>query len=386
MRRRLAFPLLLVFSVSPLLAAEKKPLTVDDMWAVQRVGTPVLSPDGKSVAYTVSAYDMEENRSNGDVWVVPLSGGSPRRLTANKASDGSPAWGPDGKRIAFVSKRDGDTAAQLYVIPIDGGEPERITEMPIGISNPKWLPDGKRIAFVSHVVAGAESPADTKKALEAREKNKVKARVTENRLFRFWDRWLTDGEFPHIFVVDVGTKKVTDLLPGSKRLFDLQEGTGHLDVSPDGKWIAFEANATPQPYEKLNRDVFLVPTAGGEVRDLTAANLADDSDPVFSPDGKAIAYGLEVKADGWPDSTRLAVIDVSSGHAAVLTEPFDVSAGGWAWSPDGRTIVFHAESRARTNLYAIPRRAGRRRRFATAERPRAPTSRRTGRSCSSSIR
>ena len=339
-------------------AAEKKPLTVDDMWAVQRVGTPALSPDGKTVAYTVSVYDMEENRSNGDVWIVPLAGGTPRRLTTNKASDGSPDWSSDGKRIAFTSKRGEDKANQLYVIAVDGGEPERLTDMPLAVTNPKWLPDGKRIAFVSHVIATAESPADTRKALEAREKNKVKARVTENRLFRFWDRWLTDDEFPHIFVVDVATKKVTDLLPGSKRLFGLQEGTGSFDVSPDGAWIAFEANSTPAPYEKLNRDVFLVPTAGGEVRNLTTANAADDTDPVFSPDGRAIAYGVEVKADGWPDRTRLALMDVASGRTNVLTETFDVSAGGWSWSPDGRTVVFHAESRARTNLYAIPAKGG----------------------------
>ena len=113
MRGRLGFLLLLAFSVSALLAAEKKPLTIDDMWAVQRVGTPRLSPDGKTVAYTVSVYDMEENKSNGDVWIVPLTGGAPRRLTTNKASDGSPAWSPDGRRLAFTSKREGDTAAQL---------------------------------------------------------------------------------------------------------------------------------------------------------------------------------------------------------------------------------------------------------------------------------
>src|SRR4029453_17200022 len=348
----------LVSCAAPLTAADKKPLTVEDMWSVQRVGMPALSPDGRAVAYTVSVYDMEENKSNGDVWIVPLSGGSPRRLTISKASDGSPAWSPDGKRIAFTSKRDDDKVNQIYVIAVDGGEPERLTEMPIGVSNPKWLPDGKRIAFVSHVIAGAESPADTKKALEARDKNKVKAHVTENRLFRYWGRWLPEHEFPHIFVADGATKKVTDLPPGSKRLFDLQEGTGHFDVSPDGKWIAFEANSTPEPYEKLNRDVFLAPAAGGEIRNLTVANPADDSDPVFSPDGKAIAYGVEVKADGWPDRTRLAVLDVASGKTSVLTEPFDVSASRWAWSADGRTIVFPAWSRERTNLSAIPAKGG----------------------------
>ncbi|MGI0148133.1 MAG: TolB family protein, partial [Thermoplasmata archaeon] len=139
-----AIPILLVFLCSAAgLAADKKPLTVDDMWAVQRVGSPALSPDGKTVAYTVSVYDMEENRGNGDVWTVPLAGGTPRRLTTNKASDGSPAWSPDGKRIAFTSKREDDKVGQLYVISVDGGEPERVTEMPLAATNPKWLPDGK---------------------------------------------------------------------------------------------------------------------------------------------------------------------------------------------------------------------------------------------------
>jgi dipeptidyl aminopeptidase/acylaminoacyl peptidase len=332
---------------------DRRPLTIEDVWAVQRVGAPVLSPDGATVAYTVSVYDMDENKSNADIWLLPVAGGSPRRLTAHKASDNSPEWSPDGKRIAFVSKRENDAAGQLYVIAVDGGEAQRLTELPLGVSDPKWLPDGRRIAFVAHVIAGAETPEATKKALEAREKNKVKARVTQSRLFRFWDRWLTDEEYPHLFVLDVETRALADLLPGSKRYFGLQDGSGAFDVSPDGRTIVFAANATEPPYRTLNSDLFAVPTAGGDVRNLTAANPADDSDPVFSPDGARIAYGRERKADGWPDYTRLAVLDLASGRAADLTEGWESSAADWSWTPDGESLVFHAEARARTNVYRV---------------------------------
>jgi dipeptidyl aminopeptidase/acylaminoacyl peptidase len=354
MALRMVAWLCLAVWAGPVEAADKRPFTVDVMWAVRRVGTPALSPDGAQVAYTVSVYDLEENRANGDVWVVPLAGGSPRRLTTNKASDGSPAWSPDGRRLAFVSRREGDAAGQLYVLPLDGGEAEKVTDMPLAVSNPKWLPDGKRIAFVSSVIADAETPEATKKALEVREKNKVKARVTEDRLYRFWDRWLTDGEYPHIFVVDLESRKVTDLLPGSRRHMSLTDGTGEFDVSPDGATIVFSANSTPAPFRTLNQDVFAVPTTGGEVRNLTGGNPADDENPVFSPDGRRLAYGLQKKADGWPDRTRLALLDVATGTTTVLTEAFDHSPADWTWTPDGASIVFHAEVRARTGLFAVP--------------------------------
>jgi dipeptidyl aminopeptidase/acylaminoacyl peptidase len=356
--RRFVPGLLVFVLVVPVAAAEKKPLTAETLWTLQRVGSPVVSPDGKTAAYTVNIYDMEADRGNTDIWISPVAGGPARHLTTNKASDGSPAWSPDGKRIAFVSKREDDKASQLYVIPVDGGEPERLTEMPLSVSNPKWFPDGSRIAFVSSVIAGSETPEATKKALEAREKSKVKARVTENRLYRFWDHWLTDGEYPRIFVVDVTTKKVTDLLPGSKRIFGLEDGAGSFDISPDGASIAFEANSTPEPYHEWNTDIFLLPVSGGEPRNLTADNPAEDKNPIFSPDGKSLAYGLERKADGWPDQTRLAVLDPVSGKSRVLTEDFDKSAGGWSWTANGSTLVFHTEARGRGSLYAVSARGG----------------------------
>ena len=224
------------------------------MWAVRRVGAPFLSPGWKDRGLHGLRLRHGGEQSQRRHLDRGGRGRSAAASHANKASDSSPAWSPDGKRIAFVSKRDGDSAAQLYVISVEGGEAERMTEMPLAVSNPAWFPDGTRIAFVSHVIAGAESLAETKKALEAREKNKVKARVTENRLYRFWDRWLTDDEYPRIFVLDLPSRKVTDLLPGSKRYFDLQEGTGSFDIAPDGSAIVFEANSSEEPYKTTNAD------------------------------------------------------------------------------------------------------------------------------------
>ncbi|HSB36251.1 MAG TPA: S9 family peptidase [Thermoanaerobaculia bacterium] len=354
MRRTTALVFLLAGALAAPAAPEKTPLTIDDVWALPRVGTPALSPDGTTAAFTVSVWDPEEDKSNADIWLLDVASGASRKLTSHKASDTSPAFSPDGRRVAFLSKRDGDKATQLYVIATDGGEAERLTEMPSGVSSPKWFPDGKKIAFVSAVVGAEGTPESTRKALEAREKAKVKAHVSENRLFRFWDRWLTYDEWPHLFTVDVATRKVTDLLPGSKRFFDLMEGTGRYDVAPDGSALVFAANSTEPPFRTVNSDLFLVPAAGGPPRNLTADNPAEDDDPVFSPDGKAIAYVREVKADGWPDYGRLALLDVATGKSLMLTDGWENSVGRHDFTRDGKAVVFTAEERARGILWTIP--------------------------------
>ncbi len=339
---------------APAAAAAKKAFGVDDLWAVKRVGAPVLSPDGARAAYAVTAYEGDEMKANADLWLVDVASGASRRLTANKASDTSPAFSPDGRRLAFVSKRDGDAAAQLYVLPLDGGEAERLTDLPTAVSNPKWFPDGARIAFLANVVAGAESPEETKKALEKREKNPVKAHTSENRLFRYWDHWLTDGEYPHLFVVDVATKKVTDLTPGSKRYFGLDEG-GSFDISPDGKSIVFAANSTPEPYTTLNWDLFLVPAAGGEVKNLTPARAGRGREPGL------LAGREDDRVRHAAQGRRLARLHARRAPrrrdrrgSRLLTDGWENSCAGWAFAKDGKSIVFTAEARARTNLYAVP--------------------------------
>ena len=203
---------------------------------------------------------------------MPTAGGAPRRVTTNPASDSGPVWSPDGTSLAFVSRRDADKAAQIYVIDVGGGEAVRLTEMPLGAVSVKWLPDGGRLVFVSHVIAGHESPEATAKALEAREKNKVKARVTENRVYRFWERWLTDEEFPHLFVVDVATKKVTDSLPGRGACSACRTAA----ATTTSRLTARPSCSPPRPHPTVRiaqlRSVQR-PIAGGDVSNLTADNL-----------------------------------------------------------------------------------------------------------------
>ncbi|MHB1045511.1 MAG: alpha/beta hydrolase family protein [Thermoanaerobaculia bacterium] len=349
----LALPLLASLALAAAEPAPKRPLTVDDIWSVVRVGAPAVSRDGAVAVYPRAVWDAEKNRLLSDLWLQPVAGGPGRRLTAHEAGESSPAISPDGARVAFVAKRDGDDEAQLYLLRLDGGEAERLTDLPSAPGSPRWTADGRRIVFAANVLG--ESLETTKSEVARRkkeEKTRVVATVSERRLVRYWDRWLEQDEWPHLFSFDLATRAVTDLTPGMRRLGRLEGGLA-FDVAPDGS-VVFAANSTEPPYRTLNTDLFLVPAGGGAPRNLTADNPAEDSSPVFSPDGRTIAYGREAKADGWPDRTRLALLDVASGKTKVLTEDWDRIPQDWVFTPDGRTLVFLAEDRARTHVWSLP--------------------------------
>jgi dipeptidyl aminopeptidase/acylaminoacyl peptidase len=349
----LGLPLLASLALAAAEPAAKRPLGVDDIWSAVRVGAPVVSRDGAVAVYPRSVWDAEKNRLLSDLWLQPVAGGPGRRLTAHESGEASPAISPDGARVAFVAKRDGDEVAQLYLLRLDGGEAERLTDLPAAPGSPRFTADGKRIVFSANVLG--ESLETTKAELARRkkeERTRVLATVSERRLVRYWDRWLEQDEWPHLFSVDVATRAVVDLTPGLKR-FGRLEGGLDFDVAPDGS-VVFAANSTEPPYRTLNTDLFLVPAGGGAPRNLTADNPAEDSSPVFSPDGKTIAYGREAKGDGWPDRTRLALLDVASGKTKVLTESWDRVPQGWSFTPDGRSLVFLAEDRARTHVWSLP--------------------------------
>ena len=190
-------------SVSAGEETEKRAFTAEDIWKISRLGSLKLSPDGRLAAVVATRYCIKENKGAGDIWLVNTDGSGVKRFTTGETSESSPAWSPDGKRLVFTAKRDGEKS-QLQIIPLGGGEAEELTDMPLGVSSPRWLPGGKRIVFVSPVLPGYEEDLDSMKVeIEKRKESKVSAKVTEDVFYRYWDHWLTDGYVNHLFVIDI---------------------------------------------------------------------------------------------------------------------------------------------------------------------------------------
>ncbi len=329
----------------------KRPLTVEDIWAVRRVGMPDATADGSVIVTPVSSFSMEDNKGTSRLYRLDLKGGDPVPLTAEGNSSSSPALDHDGTRVVFVRSQP-DGPAQIAILPLNGGEAEILTDFPLGVADPRFLPDGHRIVFVGFLYADAPTLEGTRARKKERDEDPVKAHITEDRVYRFWDEWLTDGKVPHLFVMDLRTRAVTDLIPDSTRWFDFMDHSGRYGISPDGTEIAFSANASAPPHDQLNWDIFTVPVDGGEVVNLTQQNPCDDLQPRYSPDGRFIVYGMQRDPKNYADRVRLVAYDREQRTHTVLTEDWDRSAGTWVFTRDNELALL-AEDNGRSALYRM---------------------------------
>ncbi|MGE5414118.1 MAG: prolyl oligopeptidase family serine peptidase [Syntrophomonadaceae bacterium] len=334
-------------------AGTGRPLRFEEMAKFSRVGHLSVSPDGRQVAFGVATPDVAANTSWGAVWIVPAAGGEPRRVTAGDHHDGDPKFSPDGRRLAFVSDRNG--GSQIWVLDLAGGDPAAATSFPTDVSDYTWSPDGKWFLISSDVYPECADTACLARVRKERADAKVRGRVAERLLFRHWDTW-KDGTRTHIWRVPVspGGGEPADLTPGDHDAPPFHVGGGvNWDVSPDGKELVYASNPDEDEALSTNSDLYAVPLSGGAPRDLTAANRADDGNPRFSPDGKWIAYRAQSRPGFEADRFRLMVLDRSTGASRSLTDGLDLWVDDFRWTPDSRALVFAAQGRGRSILYRV---------------------------------
>jgi len=371
MKRAALFLIALLVIVAPAPAADKKrPMTVEDLFKFKRVSDPQISPDGKQVVYVVGTVDMDANKIPSSLWIAATDGKTePRQLTnAAGKKDRHPRWSPDGKRILFESNRSGET--QLWMIGLDGGEAKQLTTISTGASDAIWSRAGKQIAFVSAVYPEysekpfQESDAANKKRADEIEKSPIKAKVHTKLFYRHWDSYVEDKR-EHLFVMSADGGEPKDVTPGDCDAFPTSDtfSTGdNFTFSPDGKYLVFTAVPEKNEAWSTNYDICRVPVTGGTTKweNLTKDNLAADSGPVFSPDGKKLAYRAQKKAGYEADKWTATVVDCAASGAfqskpMPILPKWDRSVDVIVWRDDGErvlTVVDTEGSTAIANLAA----------------------------------
>jgi dipeptidyl aminopeptidase/acylaminoacyl peptidase len=328
----------------------KRPIGFDDLISFGRVTDPRISPNGDRVAFVVTYHDKVQNKTNSNIYLVSINGGPVRQLTAAKGANNSPRWLPDGKTIAFLSNRDGES--QIWTIPADGGEATKVSSISTEASGLIVSPDGKWFAFSSDVFPDCQSDDCNQKKLEAIEKSKVKAKVFDRLPYRVWNYW-KDGKRSHLIVIPSAGGAANDLTPGDFDTPPIDLG-GNWDYafSPDSKEIAFARNADPVVATSTNNDIYVVPVTGGIPKKITA-NPANDSQPLYSPDGKYIAYRAMRRPGFEADQNQITLFERSTGKLTNLTESFDYSFNDMVWSPDSKTIYTNADDKGNVSVFRL---------------------------------
>ncbi len=324
--------LLLVFiGLSAAIGAQpvsKRPLQPSDVYRLQSIGSPQVSPDGHWVAYALTSVDSAKDKRNTDLWMVSWDGSQSVQLTNSPDGESSPLWSPDGKYLSFLSSRQGAKSTQVWLLDRRGGEAVKLTDVKAGVSDYSWAPDGKKLALIIRDPDPEEKPADSPGTAKPMVINKYQFKRDGAGYITATDR------YSHIYLFDLNSKKLDTLTRGN---------FNHSDPvwSPDGKSIAFVSNRTPNPDRNSNTDIFVVEAKpGAQPRQITTWKGEDDS-PQWSPDGTRIAYLRSSSDADWMmyDQSILAVVSAEGGEPKLLSATLDRPVSTPRWSKDSKSIA-----------------------------------------------
>jgi len=312
-------------------------MTLDDLFRLQDVGDPQVSPDGKWVAYTLSTIDTTADKRLTDIWMVSWDGSQDIRLTyANEESSSAPRWSPDGKYISFTSARPGKAkGSQVWVLDRRGGEARQLTDVKNHLSFYAWSPDAKKLLL--GIAEDKEAEAKEKEKDKDKEKEKPKPVVIDRYHFKQdVEGFISSETTPTLlYLFDVDTHKLDKLTTDTK--YNEQNAVW----SPDGTQIAYVSNHDPDPDRTTNTNVFVVDAKpNSSPKQLTTFNGPDGGHLAWSPDSKLIAYlqGSEPKYEEYNQS-RLAIVPAAGGEPRVLTAKLDRAVSAPVFSPDGKSVT-----------------------------------------------
>ena len=354
----------------PSQAADTHPFSVHDMLAMDRISGWQVSPDGKRVAFSVSTTDLEANLRRSDLYLANIDGSEMRRLTNHPASDAQPCWSRDGENLFFISSRTG--SQQVWRLALDGGKQKQITDLPLNVDALKVSPDGKYLVFSMAVFPG-KSPEETKKILDEKKKSKAGGMIYDRLFVRHWDTW-ENGTHNHLFVYPLPSGPARDVMqdmtadcPGKPF-----GGVEEFNVTPDNRAIVFAAkDAGREEAWSTDFDLFLSPINGSAPPKKITANPAWDTQPVFSPDGKTLAYLAMNRAGYESDRFKIILRDWEGGGdrggdrggewrderaielRADESSSGDRSPGDLVWSTDGKTLYCTADHLGQHSIFAV---------------------------------
>lgn len=369
MKILLALILTLATSVLAQTPSQKRPFTFEDMMKLKRVGAPVPSPDGKWVVFDCVDVDLEANTRISHLWIVPASGGESRRLNPTPNHEERPRFSPDGKRLIWTSKATDPT--QIWICDFDSGggaivgKPHQVTEISTGADGGIWSPDGKNIVFVSAVYPDCKDDACNKERDEELKKSKVKAKIFSRLFYRHWTAF-TEFKRSHLFVVAAFVSNAQalaaasasaaprDLTPGDHDVppFNLG-GQDMYAISPDGQEGAYTSNIDEVEATSTNDEIFIVPIAGGTPKKISTSPGADTT-PLYSPDGKYLAWRSQARAGFEADKWRLMLRDRQSAKTRDVTEKFNRSVGSFTWFGDSAILLSAEDHGAAPVFVALP--------------------------------
>jgi dipeptidyl aminopeptidase/acylaminoacyl peptidase len=349
---------LAALALLPATHVSARPMTATDLATIKRIAAPAVSPDGRWLVYQLRETDMAANRGRTDLWLLDLSrpaAPAVKIASAPQHNEHDARFSPDGRFLYFLSNSSGDE--QVWRVSLPSGRPEKVTSVAGGLSGYLPAPSGDRIAVWADRDVRCRDLAC--EGVPTPPQNQGSGRTYDETFVRHWDQWATPNTYSRLFVLPLVNGRaqgngvpIAPTLRGHAptRPFG---GAEELAWSPDGRTLFFtlrEAGRTEPT--STNLDIYSVKDGGGP-DNLTQANLATDSSPAVSPDGRWLAYTAMARPGYEADRQVIHLRDLQSGQVRPLTHEWDRSVGSLVWAPDGRSLLVTAQDTLDTPLFRV---------------------------------